>query len=68
MEDSQQQKDIEVNQDVDTQEPISLEIPTKTPFQPRTTDPKVDIIPNVELGEDEQMQSQSLGDTEVFGE
>ena len=28
----------------------------------------MDIIPDVELGEDEQMQSQSSGDTEVFGE
>ena len=28
----------------------------------------MDIIPDVKLGEDEQMQSQSLGDAEVFGE
>ena len=28
----------------------------------------MDIIPDVELGEDEQIQSQSLGDIEVFGE
>ena len=34
----------------------------------RTTDPEVDIIPHVELGEDEQMQLQSSGDTKVFGE
>ena len=34
----------------------------------RTTDPEVDIIPYVELGEDEQMQLQSSGDTKVFGE
>ena len=28
----------------------------------------MDVIPDVELEEDEQMQSQSSGDTEVFGE
>ena len=33
-----------------------------------TIDLQVDIIPNVELGEDEKMQSQSSRDTKVFGE
>ena len=28
----------------------------------------MELIPDVELGEDEQMQSQSSGDIEVFGE
>ena len=30
--------------------------------------PVMDIIPNLDLGEDEQMQSQSLGDTEILKE
>ena len=53
MEDSQQQEDTKVNQDVVTQEPTSSKILVEAPFQPRTTDPEVDIIPDVELGEDE---------------
>ena len=28
--------------------------------------PEMDIIPDLDLGEDEQMQSQSLGDTEIL--
>ena len=28
----------------------------------------MDIIPDLDLGEDEQMQSQSLGDTEILEE
>ena len=68
VEDSQQKEDIEVNQDVSTQEPASLEILIEAPSQPRTTDHEVDLILDLELGEDEQMQPQSSGDTEVFGE
>ena len=30
--------------------------------------PEMDIIPDLDLGEDEQMQSQSLGDTEILEE
>ena len=30
--------------------------------------PGMDIIPNMDLGEDEQLQSQSLGDTEILEE
>ena len=30
--------------------------------------PKIDIIPNLYLGEDEQMQSQSSRDTEILEE
>ena len=67
MEDPQQHED-EVNQDVATQEPTSSEVLAEAPSQPRTADPEIDLIPDVELGEDEQMQSQSLGDTEVFWE
>ena len=57
VEESQQQEDTEVNQDVVTQEPTSSEILAEAPFQMRTTDPEVDVISDVELGEDEQMQS-----------
>ena len=57
MEESQQQEYTEVNQDVATQEPTSSGILVEAPFQMRTIDLQVDIIPDVELGEDEQMQS-----------
>ena len=67
VEEPQQQED-EVNQDVATHEPTSLEILAEAPSQPRTTDPEVELIPDVEMGEDEQMQSQLSRDTEVFGE
>ena len=67
VEEPQQQVD-ELNQDVSTQEPTSSEILAEAPFQPRTTDPEVELILDMELGEDEQMQSQSSGDTEIFRE
>ena len=67
VEEPQQQED-EVNQDVTTQEPTSSEVLAEAPSQPRKIDPEVYLIPDVELGEDEKMQSQSSGDTEVFGE
>ena len=53
VEESQQQEDIEVNQDVATKEPTSSEILVEAPFQQRTTDPEVELIPNMDLGEDE---------------
>ena len=55
VEESQQQEDIEVNQDVATKEPTSSEILVEAPFQPSTTDSEVELIPDVELGEDEHM-------------
>ena len=36
--------------------------------QQEEIDPKMDIIPDLDLGEDEQMQSQSSGDTEILEE
>ena len=58
MEEPQQRED-EFNQDVATQEPTSSKILVEAPSQPRTIDLEVELIPDVELGEDEQMQSQS---------
>ena len=37
-------------------------------MQQEEINPEVDIIPDLDLGEDEQMQSQSLGDTEILEE
>ena len=54
MEEPQQQED-EVNQDVATQGPTSSEILAEAPSQLRTTDLEIELIPDVELGEDEQM-------------
>ena len=64
----QQQENVEVDQDVVTQEPTSSENLVETPIRLGETDLEMDIIPNVELGEDEQMQSQPSRDTETFGE
>ena len=65
---SQQQENKEVNQDVATQEPTSLEISAEILMQQEEINTEVDIIPNLDLGEDEQMQSQSSGDTEILEE
>ena len=65
---SRQQEDEEVNQDVATQEPTSLEISVETLRLQQEVNPGMDIIPNLDLGEDEQMQSQSLGYTEILEE
>ena len=37
-------------------------------MQQEESNPEVDIIPDLDLGEDEQMKSQSLGDTEILEE
>ena len=57
---SQQQGDEEVNQDVVTQEPTSLKIAVEMK--------QVDVIPDMDWGEDEQVQSQPLGDTKILEE
>ena len=67
-EETQQQENVEADQNFFTQEPTSSGIIVYTPIQFGTVDPQVDIILDVELGEDEQMQSQLLGDTELFGD
>ena len=55
----QQQEDEEVNQDVATQEPTSLGISMETLNMQQEVNPGMDIIPDMDLGEDEQLQSQS---------
>ena len=64
----QQWKIVEVDQDIVTQEPTSSENLAETPIRLGETDLEVEIILDVELGEDEQMLSQPLGDTEAFGD
>ena len=64
----QQPENVEVDQDVVTQEPKSSGNLAETPIHLGTTELEVDIIPDLELGEDEQMQSQPSGDTKVFGD
>ena len=63
-----QQGDEEVSQDVVTQEPTSLKIAVGTLEMQQENNPEVDVIPDMDLGEDEQLQSQSLGDTEILEE
>ena len=65
---SQQQEDEEVNQNVATQEPTSLEISVETLGMQQEANPELDIILDVNLGEDEQTQSQSSGDTKILEE
>ena len=65
---SQQQGDEEINQDVVTQEPTSLKIAVEIPGMQQEDNPKVDVIPDMDLGGDEQVQSQPLGDTEILKE
>ena len=64
----QQQYNDEVDQDIVTQEPTSPEISVEILMQQEEINPKVDIIPYLDLGEDEQMQSQSSGDIEIIEE
>ena len=65
---SQQQGDEEINQDVSTQEPTSLKIVVETPAIQQEANPEVDFIPDMDWGEDEQVQSQPSGDTEILKE
>ena len=64
----QQQENVEADQDVVTQEPTCSENLVETPIQLGTIDLEVDIILDLDLGEDEQMQSQPSGETKVFGD
>ena len=65
---SQQQEDEEVNQDVATQEPTSLEISVETLGMQQEANPELDIIPDLNLGEYEQTQSLYSGDIEILEE
>ena len=49
----QQQENEEVNQDVVTQEPTSLEISVEILRKQEEINPEMDIIPDLDLGEDE---------------
>ena len=65
---SQQQGDEEVNQDVSTQEPTSLKIVVGTLEMQQEINPEVDVIPDMNWSEDEQVQIQSSGDMEILEE
>ena len=45
-----------------------MEISVETLRLQQEVNPGMDIIPDLDLGEDEQMQSQSSGDTEILEE
>ena len=62
----QSQENEEFNQDVVAQEPTSLEIFVETLRLQQEFNPVMDIIPDLDLGEDEQMQSQSSRDTKIL--
>ena len=64
----QQQENEEVNQVVATQEPTSLEISVETLRLQQEFNLGMVIILDLDLGEDEQMQSQSSGDIEILKE
>ena len=65
---SQQQENDEVDQDVVTQEPTSPKKIVEILRQQEEINPEMDIIPDLDLGEDEEMQSQSLGDNKILVE
>ena len=57
-----------MSQDVVTQEPTSLEVAARTLEMQLEDNLEVDIIPDMHWSEDEQVQTQSLGDTEILEE
>ena len=57
-----------MSQDVVTQEPTSLKIAVGTLEMQQEINPKVDVIPDMDWGEDEQVQSQPSGDTKILEE
>ena len=67
-EELQQQEDEGVSQDVATQEPTSLEVAARTPELQLEYNPGMDIMPDIHWSEDEQVQTQSSGDTEILEE
>ena len=64
----QQQENEEFNHDVATQEPTSLEISVETLRMQQESNPRMDIIPDMDLGKNEQLQSQSSRDTKILEE
>ena len=67
-EELQQQEDEEVSQDVVTQEPTSLEVAARTPEMQLEDNPGMDTILDIHWSEDEQVQTQSSGDTKILEE
>ena len=67
-EEPQQYGDEEVSQDVVTQELTSLKVAVGTLEIQQENNPEVDVIPDMHWSEDEQVQTQSLGDTEILEE
>ena len=67
-EELQQQEDEEVSQDVSIQELTSLEVAARTPKLQLEDNPGMDIMPDIHWSEDEQIQTQSSGDTEILEE
>ena len=57
-----------MSQDVVTQEPTSLKVAVGTLEMQQENNPEVDVIPDMDWGEDEQVQSKPLGDTEILEE
>ena len=57
-----------MSQDVVTQEPTSLKVAVGTLEMQQENNPNVDAIPDMDWSEDEQVQTQSSGDTEILEE
>ena len=57
-----------MSQDVVTQEPTSLKIAVGTLETQEENNPEVDVIPNMDWSEDEQVQTQLLGITKILEE
>ena len=58
----------EVIQDVVTQEPTSLKVAGGNLEMQQENNPEVDVIPDMDWSEDEQVQTQPSGDTEILEE
>ena len=57
-----------MSQDVVTQESTSLKVAVGTLEMQQENNPKVDVIPDMDWSEDEQVQTQLLGDTKILEE
>ena len=57
-----------MSQDVVTQEPTSLKVAVGTLEMQQENNPEVDVILDMDWSEDEQVQTKSLGDTEILEE
>ena len=57
-----------MSQDVVTQEPTSLKVAVGTLEMQQENNPDVDVIPDMDWSEDEQVQTQPSSDTEILEE